>query len=299
MLLNEFLNYFMAIKAPMLAPNTVSGYKRNIAMINEHIGNKPIEQIKAIDIQQMYIKMQETLSGTTVLYVHRVLKQAFKYALMQDIIQRDVSAFVIAPKKSRHKNTILSYDDAMYLLSECIGTELYAPVAFALLLGLRRGEMLGLKYSDFNEKRYTLSISRSAIFKNGERVLSDTKTESGVRTLLLSKELFYELRDCTHNESGFICDMTQSVLQRRFSAKLAEIGLPHMRYHDLRHTCATLLILDNVPSKVVSNRLGHSKVSTTLDIYTHVSVDMQVQAAVAFDSLIADARAVKSKGAKT
>ena len=294
MLLSDFFEYFMEIKATMLQPNTVRGYKRNIVLINEYLGSRQIEDIKAIDIQKMYIDLQKTMSGTSVLYIHRVLKQAFKYALMQDIIQRDVSLFVIPPKKSRHKYVTLSPENATMLLSACIGTELFAPIALALLLGLRRGEVLGLMYSDFDENRFTLSVSRSAIFKQGQRVVSDTKTVSGVRTLLLSEDLFYLLRDSTHNASGFVCDLTQSVIQRRFSALLSELGLQHMRFHDLRHTCATLLILDNVPSKVVCNRLGHSKVSTTLDIYTHISVDMQAQAAFAFDNMLSAAFKAKA-----
>ena len=294
MIVSEFLRYFMSVKSPMLANNTIKGYTRNMTLVNAYIGDMELSEVKPLHIQEMYSAMQETLSGTTVLYVHRVLKQALNLAHMQELIDRNPCLLVMPPRKNRQRITVLNEEQAQLLLDECYGSDLFLPVALALYLGLRRGEVLGLRYSDFDAKRYTVTIARSAEFKNKERITHNTKTISGDRTLLLSPALFNLLYDYSKHNSGYLCDITQGLLNKKFRRKLETLGLPHIRFHDLRHTCATLMLKDKIPSKVVSARLGHSKVGVTLDLYTHVTVELQEGAACAFDKMLPNG-AMRSK----
>lgn len=257
-------------------------------------------------MQSLYGKLHtDGLSNTSIRYVHATLRKALNSAVKQRILNSNVVNCVDPPSPSKFKPTILTGESMRVLLAACANTEVYIPVLLAVSLGLRRGEVLGLKWSDVDFRSSTLEVQRTATFYKGEFCLSDTKTECSHRTLMLSKTLIEKLafykkqqfvlalsckgRFNPHNMVVCRVDgsvMTSTVLNYKYKKALKAAGLPDIRFHDLRHSNATLMLRNNVPAKIVQAIFGHSKVSTTLDLYSHVITDMQEPAVAVIENLL-------------
>lgn len=169
---------------------------------------------------------------------------------------------------------------------------MFSSALITLELGLRRGELLGLFGSDYEYSNRTLTISPSQ-GKNGIIRYGETKTEKFHRTLLLSEDLNNILNVYVRSNINLPLiyrsdgsNFTPAVLNNKFSDLLLKNDLPHIRFHDLRHTNATLLLNADIPAKIVSERLGHSNISTTLDIYTHVNLKSQSKSAIAISNIL-------------
>ncbi len=292
MTLKNYLNDWLDDYKIQLAPNTIRGYEVNIRHISKHIGNIELSELNYRDIQNCYNKLLETLSGTTVLYCHRVLRNALHRAERLDLINKNPCDFVYAPRKNKKQFNVLTESELQKLLNGIKGTWLYTPVMLSAVLGLRRGEVLALRWSDIDFKNNILTVSYSALMINKEFTLCELKTEKSNRAVLLSNTLsdyLYTLRSCSSSE--YICTRSGSpvspnILNKYFRKIVDGLSLPHIRFHDLRHTNATLLLKKGIPAKIVSERLGHSSVVVTLDTYSHVLIDMQRDSSVAFDDLI-------------
>ncbi|MEG0753540.1 MAG: site-specific integrase, partial [Angelakisella sp.] len=226
-------------------------------------------------------------------------------AVKQRVLNYNVVDYVEAPRRCNFKPTTLPNDGITRLLEACSDSEVYIPVLLAVTLGLRRGEALGLKWSDIDFQNHTLEIQRTATFYRSEFCLSDTKTKNSNRTLLLASSIVdkllqqrekqrlqalefgegynpYNLVSCRVDGTP----LTSSVLNNEFRKAIDESGLPQMRFHDLRHTNATLMLRQNIPAKIVSSMLGHSSIGITLDTYSHVLTDMQEPAVSVIENLL-------------
>lgn len=291
-----------------LAVNTIAGYR---TLIEKHIipciGKIQLRMLKPATIQSFYsYAMDKGLSATTVLYAHRVLHKALKQAVRLQLIQSNPADAVEPPRKQTYKSNVLSESAAKQLINAAQGSEIYMSVLLGLMMGLRRGETLALRWSDFDFEKHTISVSHSARRgKDGTLILDDTKTKKSQRTLVMSDALMAifkneqlqqreaRLSNPQYNPDNLIsCRkdgsyLSTSVLNNQFRKLLAAYGLPHIRFHDLRHTYATLLLKHNIPAKIASERLGHSNIGTTLNLYSHVNTEMQSEAAIALDSILA------------
>lgn len=293
--------------APRLSRNTVNGYRINIDKhLIPYIGKIPLDRLQPEQIQALYGKLHGVgLSNTSILYVHATLRKALNSAVKQRTLNSNPANCVDPPSRDKFKPSILTGDGLQRLLVACEGTEVYIPVLLAVSLGLRRGEVLGLKWCDVDFLGATLEVQRTATFYKGEFCLSDTKTECSHRTLMLSDTLlsrlsawkrqqFVSALHCkgNYNPHGMIvCRvdgtlMTSTVLNYKFKKALTRAGLPDIRFHDLRHSNATLMLRNNVPAKIVQSIFGHSKVSTTLDLYSHVITEMQEPAVAVVENLL-------------
>jgi integrase len=199
---------------------------------------------------------------------------------------------VIVPRKTRSDFTVLNDEELHKLLDSIKNSWLYTPVLLASVLGLRRGEVLGLRWSDVDFKNKIITISKSMAFICGELVLSDVKTAKSHRSLLISDnfaDYLLKLRmisDCEYICSRYGSAISPNVFDKHFKHIVRSLDIPDICFHDLRHTNATLLLKKGIPAKIVSERLGHSSISVTLDTYSHVLIDMQKDSSVAFDDLI-------------
>lgn len=292
MTLEKYLNDWIEIYKINLAYNTHRGYLVNLRHICRYIGDIELNSLTYTDIQNCYIKLLETLSGTSVLYCHRVLRNALNYAYKRDIINKNPCDLVIVPRKQRHDITVLSEDELHKLLEAAAGTWLYTPILIAATLGLRRGEVMGLRWSDVDFRNNIITISKSLSCINGELVLSDVKTAKSHRSLLISDSFSdYLLKLRLMSECEYVCNrygqpVSPNVFDKFFKRTVRSIDIPDICFHDLRHTNATLLLKKGIPAKIVSERLGHSSITITLDTYSHVLIDMQRDSSVAFDDLI-------------
>lgn len=309
MLLRDFLKYWLNNYVKQnLAENTIAGYKINVYKhIVPKIGNMQVGKIRPIHIQELYTSLlDEGLSPTSVRYIHRNLHSAFHYAAKMQIFNNTAIDNVTPPKGNTFKPNILTRDECRKLLSCVRNTEIFLPVLLALSLGLRRGEVLGLCWKDIDFSKKVLHIERSANrAKGGIMTFAPLKTNSSHRAILLSTEIIKALKSALDWQNKMRCELgseynslnlvccrstgefiTTNYLDKQFKRILTENGLPNIRFHDLRHTNATLLIENNVPVKVVSERLGHSDTAITMDIYTHYTEKMQDQCTEVIQSLL-------------
>ncbi len=291
---SAFLNHWLDQYSSNLADNTVRGYRVNIENhINPVIGAVYLDKLQPNDIDLIFQKMTaQDLSGTTQVYVYAVLRKAFNYAVKRRIVPFNIMNFVDSPKKERYKPTVLNKEQLQTLQQFFNGSVYYLPIMFCMSLGLRRGEMLGLKWCDVDFGNKTIHVQRSVTPTKGGYICSNTKTDKSNRRLSIPVFLCNELqKTCksqkdaeiyTHDGFINITDsgelISASVLQKEFKKALKQCSLPNIRIHDLRHSWATLMLSNDVPTKITSEMLGHSGIGITLDIYTHVLTDMQTHA---------------------
>lgn len=232
-----------------LASNTISSYSNQIKYITSAFGSLPLNQLTSVAIQDFYNHLLISLSPTSVLYVHRILKNALGRAVQLDLLLKNPCDCIEPPCKAKFFPVVLNREDVVNLLNllQLQQPELFLPVFLAVELGLRRGEILGLYCSDFNLENRTLSITRSASQSVGHSLsYSSTKTLCSNRTLLLSeKQCSIILRFSSFSSPSQLCNLvirtdntfyTPATLNHAFSVFLAKNNLPHMRFHDLRHS---------------------------------------------------------------
>ncbi len=304
-----FLNYWLDTYCKQhLAQNTQRGYRTNVEKhIIPYIGKTPLIKVQPKEIQDLYTKLLLSgLSGTSVRYVHNNLHKAFGYAVKLQALPKNPAELVEPPKIARHEAATLNPDEVLKLLTACGGSEISIPVLLAVSLGLRRGEALGLCWNDVDFKNRLLVVRHSAICHSPDNFhISDTKTKSSRRAIRLpeyvvavlqSRYALLEQRRQSmgkgYNRMNLVCfretgePFTSNVLNHQFKKLLNTAGLPDVRFHDLRHTNATLMLRNGIPAKVVSAMLGHSSIQLTMDTYSHVLPDMQEGAVTAMDKLL-------------
>lgn len=288
-----------------LARNTARGYLVNIrSHIIPRLGTVRLCDLRPLMLEDFYAALQANgLSGTTCLYVHSVLRKALNSAVRWELLPRNPAEHLEAPRKSRQEIAPLRPGEVAALVEGC---QVYPvscirmAILLGLLLGLRRGEVLGLQWRDFDFRAGTVSIRRTATPDKGGPggyVVSEPKTANSFRTLLLADELLQLLRQyqsqAEPNPEGFLFWHNGALIRSCFLADhfrriLDACGLPRIRFHDLRHTNATFLLQASVPAKIVSVMLGHSGIGVTMDIYAHVLTEMQRPASEAVSRLLAE-----------
>ena len=291
--LNEWLDMYSSISG--LAENTYRGYRTNI---NNHIipviGDIKLNTLKPEDIDRLLLTMTEKgLSVTTQRYTISVIRKALNWAVKRRILRFNVIDYVDIPKPEKFNPTVLNEEQLQVLLNYCRDNPLLTPISLILLTGLRRGEALGLKWSDFDFENKILHVQRTATPAKGGYHFSDCKTEDSNRFISFPDILIDILNDWkvfqsdfnllidNFNPDGYVfCNYTGNIIScssilRYFKKALQECNLPDIRIHDLRHSYATLLLSKNISPKVASGMLGHSDTRTTLDIYSHLLTDMQ------------------------
>lgn len=229
------------------------------------------------------------------------------------LVARNAAALVDPPRSEKKEIKPWTLNQSKKFLEVCAGHRLEALFMVALSLGLRRGEVLGLHWEDIDFQKKTLRVKLGLQRIDGKLQLGEVKTRKSARTLPLPDSLIFILKNHRSNqlqekfllgtkwkESGLV--FTTSIgtpieprnLKRSFdkiledaNGKLEEADkLPHQRLHDLRHTCATLLLAQGVPPRTIMEILGHSVISTTLDVYGHVLPEMQRDAINTLESIL-------------
>ena len=285
-----------------MRPSTLEGYRGYVERnIKPRLGNKPVGKITVEDIRQMYRELQEhgrqeehpqygyKLADSTVSRIHGVLHEALDAAVQENLIARNPTDGIVLPRKKAAPKQVLN-DAQLERFMEVIqeGKVWHGFFYAELTTGLRRGEICGLMWQDFDEKAGTLKILRSVnVPKAGELEIGETKTERGRRTIRLPPSTVQRLKERkNHAVSQWIFPdplapekpVRPSAAYYWMKVLLKEAGLPRIRFHDLRHTFATHALASGVDAKTLSGILGHTNASFTLDTYTHVTPDMQQEA---------------------
>ncbi|MCI9311393.1 MAG: site-specific integrase, partial [Lawsonibacter sp.] len=277
-----------------------------------HIGKIKLNKLTTLDLQQFYNKVKEggrvqryegmqdlSLSNKTVRGLHAMLRQCLEQAVKERLIPYNPATGCRLPPKEKKEMQVIPPEKIGDYLRAAEEHGVLPMFYLELTTGLRRGELVALLWSDLNVKEQTLSISKSAGRINGEVKVSQPKTANSVRTIYLPKEtvdlLVEEHRKHIFNKYMFPSPVTGGMygpdcVGRLHKTLLKKAGITEkVRFHDLRHTFATLAIQSGVDAKTVSSILGHYSAGFTLDTYTHVTGDMQKEAAKRVGSLIAQA----------
>lgn len=287
-------------------PRTLDQYQ---GVVRNHLepvlGEIKLRELQPYQIQQLYNSLlAEGKSNRTVQLVHSVIHRALVVGQQLGLVGRNPASAVTPPKVPQKEMQVLDDNQARQLLIAAQGDRYEAMYYLAITTGLRQGELLGLKWEDIDFSSGILQVKRQLQRVPGKGVrLSEPKTKAGRRQIQLGPESVNQLiihrrrQDIEREgdrweEHGLVFPSSvgtptgQRNLIRSFKRLLKKAGLPDIRFHDLRHTAATLMLLNGIPLIVVSRRLGHSKPSVTLDIYGHYLPGMQAEAAVMMDELV-------------
>jgi integrase len=296
---------------PEVSPST---YSRDKYLLANHVkpalGRVKLRNLSAMHLQRLYRdKLDARLSPATVQKIHHVIHKALLQALRWDLIARNPADAVKAPSPATEEMRPLSADEARRLLDAAKGYRLEALYVLVVHTGMRRGELLGLKWSDVDLEGGTVSVRRTLTrTDNGKGVaLGDPKTKRSRRTVRLTREATEALRGHLerqlrqieeagdhYRDEGLVFATEAGTLinpsnlrQRSFAPLLKRAGLPpSVRFHDLRHTTATLLLSRGVHPKFVQELLGHASVAITLDTYSHAVPGMGDQTAAAMEDAL-------------
>lgn len=287
--------------------NTLVSYT---CIVRKHIvpilGSIPLQKLQPQQVQYLYRKKQEEGLTRTVQLIHAVLHRALNQAMKWNMVQRNVTDIVDRPKFPRREMKVLTQDEVNCFLKSAREGSLYALYVLAITCGLRQGELLALKWKDFDREAGTLHIQRQIQWVKGKAQFKEPKTSKSRRTVMLPRAAVAALQ--THrarqaeqrlaaggkwqnhgliftSEVGTAINQS-NLLSKSFYPLLKKAEVPRIRFHDLRHTAATLLLQQGVHPKIVQERLGHSRISMTLDTYSHVLPAMQQEAADKMDAIL-------------
>jgi integrase len=290
-----------------------STFDRDGYLVRVHIkpviGRLKLSKLSALDVQTLYRdRLDSGLSPSTVNKIHTVLHKALGQAVRWSLIPRNPTEAVKAPRPAPQEMRPLSTEETRRLLDVARGDKLEALYVLAVTTGMRRGELLGLKWSDVDLENATVSIRRTLTrTDNCKRVsLGEPKTKKSRRTIRLTPQAVEALRSHLEQQLGQIEALgdlyddqglvfttevgtpinPSNLRQRSLAPLLKKAGLPHIRFHDLRHTCATLLLSKGVHPKFVQELLGHATIAITLDTYSHVLPGMGDQTATAMEDAL-------------
>jgi integrase len=272
-----------------------------------NIGKIQLKDLRLAQIERLYTDLLGSgVSARTVKMVHSVLHKALERSVAYGHLGRNPARGASLPRYTHSEMKVLDADQAHQFLIAAQGSRYEALYYLAIHTGMRQGELFGLKWTDLNWNRGELKIQRQVKREPGQGwTFADPKTKKGRRTIKLGDTILKLLRTHKTNqdvekslmgsrwkENGLILPSSigtpsnPSNMWKDYLKVLKKAGLPRIRFHDLRHTAASLMLNNGIPLIAVSNTLGHSKPSTTLDIYGHLYQETQADIARAMDELV-------------
>ena len=292
----DYMKKWLKMIKASVEETTYNGYKSIVnGRVSDYFNNKKItlQDIKPKHIQDFYqYLLDDGLSGNTVKHYHANIRKALQYAMKTDIIPSNPADKVDLPKIEEYNPNFYTSDEVKTLLNEVIGTKLEIPVMIDCFYGFRRSEVIGLKWSAIDFENKTITINHTITQSNGKLIIRDkTKTKSSKRTLPLEpivesfllelkekQEKNKELCGNSYNQEWleYICvDVCGNLIRpdyvtETFLKLLKKKNLKQIRFHDLRHTCASILLKNGANMKEIQAWLGHSTYNTTADIYAHL-----------------------------
>jgi integrase len=304
----EYLDWWLAdVATSRCSPKTLRTYADLVRLhIAPELGRLELGKLSAQQVQSLLRKKERAgLSSRTVSHIRGVLRTALNDGVRLGVVVRNVALLTDPPRHRAPEREPLTAQEARALLAAADGDRIAALYRLALTLGLRRGELLGLRWQDLDLETATLRVARSLQRIGGAIVLKEPKTERSRRTLSLPTSAVVGLKahrdrqawerkaaGARWRESGMV--FTTSIgtlidpdrLTKEYKALLRRAGLRDQRFHDLRHTAATLMLRDGLPVHEVSAVLGHSQTSTTLNVYSHVLPGANERAAATMERLL-------------
>lgn len=304
-----------------LKPSTFETYE---IFTRKHIipalGSHVLQQLQPMHLQRFYNEKLKSgridgtggLSPQTVKYFHSIIREALGHAVKWQLLNRNVAALVDPPSMRKKEINTFTVEEITCFLECAKEDRLYIAFLLAIYTGLRRGEILGLRWKDVDLVNRTASIRKNLVVIHSKPVLQDPKTRGSHRSVTLSSstiEALQQHKEFQNEEKLLLGESYQDHdlviatslgtpvsprnLLRSFYRILEKANLPKIRFHDFRHTHATLMLKQGEHPKVVSERLGHSNTRITMDIYSHVLPNMQQEAVDRFENMMKKPREQK------
>ena len=303
--MNRWLETYAATNVTIRTAHGYEGYSRRY--INPTIGKIALQSLTPSQVQKVYADMLERgLSNTTVLHLHRLLKEALGHAVKWGIIARNVAEAASPPRPEQKQMAMWDVPTIIDFLELSHGTRFGHIHEFAVLTGLRRSEICGLKWESVDLEAGSLSVVATLQRIKGHGLVTGTpKTKRSRRTVDLAPETIDLLRTIRGGQmaqqleygsvwqnTGYVftdidgSPLAPDMVTKDFCGLVREHGLPQLTFHGLRHAFATLGLKAGISPKVVSEALGHSNIGITLDTYSHVLPNMQTELSKAVANLL-------------
>jgi len=307
---------WLPLMSTTLRPSTLDAYRRSIDIhINPQLGAIPLQRVRPIELTKVYGEWVRAgrrdgtggLSIKTVRNLHMIIRKALDDAVELGYLSRNPAIQAKPPKVSSTKSKPMrswTVGELNAFLDSCMEADPHSTLwHLAAYTGMRRGELLGLRWCDVDLGHARLAV-RHTIVSVGYQILeSDPKTSRGERTIDLDSTTIAVLTDHRLAMEERATSLRRSadalvfarpdgsplhpdLVRQSFGRAVGRAPVSRIRFHDLRHTHASLLLMAGVPPKVVSERLGHATVAFTMDVYAHVIPGMQAEAAKAFDAMM-------------
>ena len=315
MLFSDYMKAWLEITRSSVATTTYTSYSNTVMKkIVPYFQEKKITLggLQARHIQSYYLHELKTISANTVIKAHANIHKALKYAVKMDLIPNNPADKVERPKKNRYIADYYRQDELEQLLEATKDHYLSLLIQMTVFYGLRRSEVLGLKWDAIDFQRNTITIRHivSNAVADGKRILireDRAKTKSSLRSLPLIADLREKLleRKAQQEENKKICGncynqeydgyvfvdpmgklYVPDEVSVHFRNLLKQKGLRRIRFHDLRHSCASLLLANGVPMKQIQEWLGHSDMGTTANIYSHLDFNSKISSANVMDGVL-------------
>lgn len=294
----EVAEEWFALVQSGLKPTTARGYKVNIKNhIVPCIGSVPVQTLKGSTIKDMISSLSKKLCATSIKYVMRNLHQILKYAEQKRYIFNNPMNFVAIPKASKPNFDTYTVEELAKLIKVVRDTDMELPILIESETGLRLGELIGLSWDNINFDKKTITVNKTISYVEGKTYVTSPKTTKSNREIVVSDTLIkaienHKLKEeqikrpkIYNNEQNLLFHkgngqpLTNCSFSSKFASVLKKNGLKHIRFHDLRHTHASLLYNKyGLNIKGVSDRSGHSRISTTMDYYIGGTGDLQREA---------------------
>ena len=309
----QWLDYwYKDIILPQIEETTAYGYRGMIEnYLKPQLGEIRLQKLTARDIQQYYTWLmgEKKLSPNTVIKHHNLLTNTLNAAERQEYITKNPMRAVSPPKKRQREAKFYTPEQLGTLLDKAVGTRLELPVYICAYLGLRRGELCGLRWSDIDLEHQTITIENTRTQAGKKEIEKGTKTASSTRTLYLPDTLCDMLKAAKENQQAcratyknayddndYVIVMEDgkpfrpNYLSELFGKFLADNDLPKIVLHELRHTFASLSNQAGIPAYNIGKALGHSTPATTQKIYTHLLDQTHTQAVEGVAAIADEAR---------
>ncbi|MBQ3124206.1 MAG: site-specific integrase [Clostridia bacterium] len=301
MIVSEWLDKWLTEYLPgTVRPQTLERYQRIVnTYIRPHIGKKKLAFLSTNEVQRMYVKLKKTgrikehpvygheLADNTIIDIHATLHRAMEIAVNNHLVPKNPTKQTKRPKKKKKDLEVLNNAELDILMQAIDADEGWGDFFYLeLTTGLRRGEICGLRWTDFDEKEGIIRIKTSiSLLKGGEIYEGEPKTDESKRKILLPKITADRLRKRKRISEWIFPNLLNPslpiappVAYRKAKSFLNKLNLPDISFHDLRHTFATHALATGVDAITLSTILGHTNPSFTVDRYTHVTGDMQKRA---------------------
>ena len=301
--LTEWLESYVATR---VRATTLEGYRQRSKQIINSIGTIPLADLRPNHLANYYNDKSDSLSPGTIIKHHNLIRNCLSHAVKWNLIIRNVAEAVQPPRARKKEMRALSVPEIHTLLSACPQGRWHTIFHTLIWTGLRRSELLGLRWSDLNLELASMQVRRSLVrLHDGRFVIEQPKTSKGIRSLDLAPSTCISLNAHRENqrrdaallgipfsETHFVfghpdgSPITPSTVTQQFRRTAKRAGFSNVRLHDLRHTHASLMLQQGTDIKTISTRLGHSSVAFTMDTYAHMLPGMQKSAMDKFEAAL-------------